>query len=28
IPFFNFFATLLQTLMLVHYFFILKEKEC
>ncbi len=28
IPFFNFFATLLQTLMLAHYFFILKEKEC
>ncbi len=28
IPFFNFFATLLQTLMLTHYFFILKEKEC
>ncbi|WRB28985.1 EI24 domain-containing protein [Helicobacter pylori] len=28
IPFFNFFATLLQTLMLVHYFFIFKEKEC
>ncbi|WRA35065.1 EI24 domain-containing protein [Helicobacter pylori] len=28
IPFFNFFTTLLQTLMLVHYFFILKEKEC
>ncbi len=28
IPFFNFFATLLQTLMLVHYFFTLKEKEC
>ncbi len=27
IPFFNFFATLLQTLMLTHYFFILKEKE-
>ncbi len=28
IPFFNFFATLLQTLMLAHYFFIFKEKEC
>ncbi|WQV51817.1 EI24 domain-containing protein [Helicobacter pylori] len=28
IPFFNFFATLLQTLMLTHYFFIFKEKEC
>ncbi|MGL2392684.1 EI24 domain-containing protein [Helicobacter pylori] len=28
IPFFNFFATLLQTLMLAHYFFILREKEC
>ncbi|EJC03235.1 putative membrane protein [Helicobacter pylori Hp P-3] len=28
IPFFNFFATLLQTLMLTHYFFILREKEC
>ncbi|MGL2816946.1 EI24 domain-containing protein [Helicobacter pylori] len=28
IPFFNFFVTLLQTLMLTHYFFILKEKEC
>ncbi|WP_187922494.1 EI24 domain-containing protein [Helicobacter pylori] len=28
IPFFNFFATLLQTLMLAHYFFTLKEKEC
>ncbi|EMH42150.1 hypothetical protein HMPREF1431_01303 [Helicobacter pylori GAMchJs106B] len=28
IPFFNFFATLLQTLMLTHYFFVLKEKEC
>ncbi|RVZ41385.1 peptidase [Helicobacter pylori] len=28
IPFFNLFATLLQTLMLAHYFFILKEKEC
>ncbi|WRF35808.1 EI24 domain-containing protein [Helicobacter pylori] len=28
IPFFNFFTTLLQTLMLAHYFFILKEKEC
>ncbi|RKV09936.1 EI24 domain-containing protein [Helicobacter pylori] len=28
IPFFNFFATLLQTLMLAHYLFILKEKEC
>ncbi|GAA8410179.1 EI24 domain-containing protein [Helicobacter pylori] len=28
IPFFNFFAALLQTLMLTHYFFILKEKEC
>ncbi len=28
IPFFNFFATLLQTLMLTHYFFTLKEKEC
>ncbi|PUD38967.1 peptidase [Helicobacter pylori] len=28
IPFFNFFTTLLQTLMLTHYFFILKEKEC
>ncbi|GAA8137561.1 EI24 domain-containing protein [Helicobacter pylori] len=28
IPLFNFFATLLQTLMLTHYFFILKEKEC
>ncbi|WP_187929453.1 EI24 domain-containing protein [Helicobacter pylori] len=28
IPFFNFFATLLQTLILTHYFFILKEKEC
>ncbi|WP_104747938.1 EI24 domain-containing protein [Helicobacter cetorum] len=28
VPFFNFFATLLQTIMLTHYFFILKEKEC
>ncbi|MGL2867757.1 EI24 domain-containing protein [Helicobacter pylori] len=28
IPFFNFFATLLQTLMLTHYFFILREKGC
>ncbi|WQZ18494.1 EI24 domain-containing protein [Helicobacter pylori] len=28
IPFFNFFATLLQTLMLAHYFLIFKEKEC
>ncbi|AFI05628.1 EI24 domain-containing protein [Helicobacter cetorum] len=27
IPFFNFFATLLQTIMLTHYFFILKEQQ-